>query len=366
MNNVSSKKRLLCELSKESFFMPEGVVIDGSSADGKMMIYQDNKYLKDYGILITPDGIAVNNNGTEKLYRKDDIVQLFVDSYTVGVETLKNRHYHIVSGNYIAEKPSNPCFIKGKPEKIYRLSIIIHNGYGKRETVVLLDYFNMDAQENSTFIFDNTFPAMYFFRYIEQEAERILDIDDEIVEGEELAGFKRHRIPDKKPSFVNFIDNGSKKEIQTNIPASFIMQFSFFALLCIAAIYGLFTLHFSDSRFFFAVLLVALCSFLFAYINATSKCAYSICVKGSEAFISKRNLIGQSELVFSGSYYDLVRICPFEFQSQKRYIHLSGFHIKILMLYDDVSDSISLLQETGLTVEQAEYLTEQMKKFLEF
>ncbi|MCQ2736255.1 MAG: hypothetical protein MJ234_03455 [bacterium] len=256
----------------------------------------------------------------------------------------------------------------------------------------------MDAQSKQKFFFDNTFPPMYLFRYIKQEADKLLGIDDAMAQSEapyELAD----NMDSKRLSYIKFINNGNSKEIVTDLPNVFVYQLLGSVIFFLASVYCIFTVY-SEGLCQLAVMIAGMSALIF-YMNAVSKCRYLIRFSDFEIFISKKNLFGKQDVVLKGGMDDFINIIPCEFQSKRDKVHQSFFYIKIIMKknkedipqavnlseqseasllfsvlfnadnlsrlfpknIDSPYDVINLFEENRFNSEQAEFLVRKMKEF---
>ena len=175
--------RILCDISTKNFTVPSGFSLSGDydSETGKFKRIILGKsgflFVPKIDITVTPEGLELVRGKDRSFYPASDIRQVFYGDYII--------HHRSRNSSY--------------DEKLYCISIIVSDGTAKAGTVTLklLDGIS----------------SGYFARYIEQEFEKTMAIEDFAVRGESDYGLKVNappRIP--KDIVVQFLDENLKIE----------------------------------------------------------------------------------------------------------------------------------------------------------
>ncbi|MCQ2736254.1 MAG: hypothetical protein MJ234_03450 [bacterium] len=117
----------------------------------------NNAFISDYSITVNNEGISIKHKGNEQIYYKNEIVRLFVDSYTVGVEPEYDGFLNIgrsssIKGYTAKKKSPNAFFITGKKEKIFRLAMVLkRGGMGRKKQPLFLTISMWMLRANKSF-----------------------------------------------------------------------------------------------------------------------------------------------------------------------------------------------------------------------
>lgn len=147
-NETSSARRIISDITRDNFEVPNGFKLSDPSIQNFLSVEKSAEFLVSgsFSVSFSPSGMEICGNGIKTSYRVDCISQIFFTSYTVTEGSGRSRRTVLY----------------------YRLMALVRGDNGhEHETLVL-----------------EKIPSEYFARYIEQEAEKIMGIEDRPVRGE--------------------------------------------------------------------------------------------------------------------------------------------------------------------------------------
>lgn len=364
-------ERILHDIGRKNFHVPEGFKLTGNSTIGSLSIKRKqnritwvNRIKHKYGseklneeLEITQDGIRNKKDGEEIFIPAASINQIYYHEY---YET----HEIVRRGN--DEGSTERDYIE---EKLFSLYIDYNDTSGKSIKYVLLDKLI----------------SQYMARYIEQEAEKILAIKDVAVKNDADGKIKKGKTDDRDfeiiaPSAYDFILRTSEKKMKKDAMINAILRnLGYFLIpLVIVSCILYYILCPEEFNTLWICILVGIAVFCFwLYGKAASgrkvfKYGYiELSISEGKAKFYEKNLSDEIRPVFEGNMFDIDYIMSYEiekmpFNINSRYNDDYDYdknYFKFIIVLKD-GKKIPMFEDVGISSEQAEFISDSVNEKL--
>lgn len=268
MDIIGGSKRMIKDIFQHNFSIPKKYVLEQTA--GRLFVAKKGSLLiPKVELTVTPEGIETVVGNKKSYYERNSIKQLFYKGYFVMRQT---------EVNFIFNKVL-----------VYDLEMVVSDASGDRRVELL-----------------KAVPSGYFTRFIEQESEKILCIDDCLVEGEYDFNKKSNNdisAPDAKA--VGFSKNSAEvvfeRKNDPNIANADMYKIS---LIIVAAVI---LLLISDSMPVALVFTALSCIFYFWQFKKDTLSINDNCFE-----VVKRNTFGMKKTVLSAKLSEIDYVRSFE------------------------------------------------------
>ncbi|MCQ2735976.1 MAG: hypothetical protein MJ234_02000 [bacterium] len=351
-----SAERILSDISLKNFDVPDNFKLKCVPEEGYITVLREKPY--EAGFKADTEKVVFYDGEKESVIKKKDIIQLYCDE--TPVEIIKGIDDHGNDAYTAKEIDKKDAVGNVSKHRIFNLSIFYLDKDGKESKQVVLSSFRPEdpSAANKTFRLDSDLkiPPLYFFRYIEQEAEKILGIADEPVDGESFYDMKKGEDAAHLPEYIEYINTGSSREFITKCGIKAYIKTAA-CIFCLAAFACLGFMALEVENILLGIVSIGMiASMFFALWSFVLKMDRdSAHFKEHEIIFSRKNLIGWSNILFKGEYSKIKNIFSFEKPNDRK----RRFCIKTE--FDDGKE-ISIFN--GITAEQAEFMVDRMNEFL--
>lgn len=296
-NETSSAKRIISDITRDNFEVPYGFKLSDPSIQDFLSVEKSAEFLVSgsFSVSFSPSGMEICGNGIKTSYRVDCISQIYFTSYTVTEGSGRSRRSVLY----------------------YRIMALVRADNGHEHEALVLEKI----------------PSEYFARYIEQEAEKIMGIEDRPVRGEKDFVKKTRSISGDSPATSDlqkkYTSSVMFSEAEVNLYKcvdrvsltsgndSFVMLiiFSIIASIGFPLMVYMPSRHdhtYNPEGAIWSFVVCIVISVVFAIVKLCVMNKYSLEINGNSVLIKLRNCLGNSIDVFSGNISEIDRLYSFD------------------------------------------------------